>query len=264
MVEYFLRKYISQISASVTVNETIAEKYKIEYGFHPATVMNIPQRLNFSSFRATNPQEIKLVHHGGAIRDRRLELMIQTVHYLDIRYTLHFILIEMNRGYISELKNLSNQLAVGRVYFHPPVKPEDIVNRLSDFDMGIFLLPPVNFNYLVALPNKFFDFIAAGLSVCIGPSPEMARLTKQFGFGIITPSIEPKEVAKVLNDLKAKDINAMKQRALESGKILNGGKEMSKLVKLYDQLFDNQYSTRNCHPTIQRNKDKKVCAESLE
>jgi hypothetical protein len=237
MVEYFLKKYLPSVSASVTVNETIADRYRKEYGFRPVTVMNIPQRSNPPSFRTTDPQAIKLVHHGGAIRDRRLELMIRTIPYLDVRYTLHFLLVEMNPGYIADLKRLANTLAPGRIFFHPPVPPQEIVQELTQFDMGFFLIPPINFNYSAALPNKFFDFVAAGLSVCIGPSSEMARLTRQFEFGIVTPSFEPKEVAKVLNEMKTEEIDTMKQRALKSQKRLNGDNEMGKLVKLYKQLL---------------------------
>jgi len=243
MVEYFLREHIPRISASVTVNETIAEKYKNEYGFRPVTVMNIPKSGKIQTLRATDPQAIKLIHHGGAIRDRRLELMIQMIPYLDVRYSLHLILIEIHPGYVSDLKNLAIKLGAERIFFHPPVPPAEIVDRLGDFDMGVFLLPSINFNYTAALPNKFFDFISAGLSVCIGPSPEMAQLTNQFGFGMVTASIEPKEVAILLNRLTAKDIDRMKQRALEAGKVLNGDNEMSKLVRLYDQLLNDASST---------------------
>ena len=36
-----------------------------------------------------------------------------------------------------------------------------IVRTINQFDLGVYLLPPVNFNSAHALPNKFFEFIQA-------------------------------------------------------------------------------------------------------
>lgn len=237
MVDYFLKQYSPDVSASVTVNETIAQRYEKVYGLHPITVMNAAQRIGDGDFRATDPMNIRLVHHGGAIRDRKLENMIETLAHTDNRYTLHFILVEVSRGYLSQLTGLARRLAPDRVFFHRPVAPFEIVNRLSEFDMGFFLLPPVNFNYSVALPNKFFDFIAAGLAVCIGPSPEMARLVQHHGFGVVTPTIIPCEVAEVLNRLEASEIDTMKRKAFIAREVLNSDVEMGKLSTLYTSLM---------------------------
>ena len=45
---------------------------------------------------------------------------------------------------------------------------------LNGYDVGVFVLPPVNVNYEWTLPNKFFDYVQARLGVIVGPSPEMA------------------------------------------------------------------------------------------
>jgi hypothetical protein len=237
MVDYFLREYGPQVSASVTVGDAIAQRYEHEYGFHPILVMNAAQRTGARDFKATDPGDIRLVHHGLAIRERKLERMIETLAYLDRRYTLHFMLIEAGGSYIEQLGKLAQRLAPGRVFFHPPVAPHNLVERLSEFDMGIYLLSSTDFNHAVALPNKFFDFVAAGLSICIGPSLEMARLTREFGFGVVAPTTTPQGVGKVLNGLEVSDIDRMKRKALEAREVLNAEVEMGKLSTLYTTLL---------------------------
>jgi glycosyltransferase involved in cell wall biosynthesis len=236
-IEYFLRKYIPCVSASVTVNQTIAERYAEEYGLRPIVVMNAPKHASARQVRRTDPEHISLVHHGHATRDRKLELMIEALAYADTRYTLHFFLIERSRGYVSELQALAQRLTPGRVFFHQPPLPMEIVGRITMFDMGIFLLPFSEFNSFAALPNKFFEFIAAGLAVCVGPSPEMASLTREFGLGIVVESFDPENVARVLNSLSASDIDRMKLRAIGASELLNADTEMAKLVDLYRQLL---------------------------
>ena len=250
MVDYLLKKYMPHVSASVTVGEAIAGRYFKEYGFRPAVIMNTPRPIDSPAFRKTNTEAIRLVHHGGAIRDRRLELMIQTVALADSRYTLHFMLIESSRGYLSYLRTLAQRTAPGRVFFHQPVPPADIIRNLSGFDMGIYLLPLTDFNHSFALPNKFFDFVMAGLSVCVGPSPEMANIARQFGFGAVAQSFEPSDVARVLNYLTASEIDEMKLRAIEASKFLNADMEMRKLIALYFELLGEKECAVSLEPGI--------------
>jgi hypothetical protein len=237
LLDYFLRTYVPRTAAAITVCEPIAEKYAQEYGFRPVVIMNAPACDTFPGFHATNPERIQLVHHGAAIRDRKLELLIHILSKTDQRYVLNFFLVEFHPDYIAELKELAEKLVPGRVFFHKPVKPTEIVTRFGEFDMGIFILPGVSFNYVHALPNKFFDYVNAGLAVCIGPSPEMERLARQHGFGVIAPSFDPTAVAQALNRLDAAEIDRLKRAAIEARKILTADVEMEKFVAVYRNLL---------------------------
>jgi hypothetical protein len=230
-------------STSITVNDTIAEKYAQEYGFKPGVVMNVPTLESRPVFKPTDPEEIVLVHHGAAIRDRELDRMVRIVAGIEPRYSLHFMLVDRDPGYIHELQELARSIAPDRVFFDPPVAPAEIVSRISGFDMGLYVLPPLNFNYSAASPNKFFDFVAAGLAVCIGPSPEMSRLVRQFDFGVIAPSFDAQDVSALLNELKPAEIDQMKQNSLKASDYLNADVEMAKLLEIYARLIESEPST---------------------
>jgi len=247
MIHFFLVRYASRCAASITVGDAIAARYGQEYGFHPMVVRNIPEsvaapacgddRDRPQGIRPTDPSQIRLVHHGNAMRNRHLELLIETVAKTDPRYRLHLMLIESSPGYLVELQTLAQSLAPGRVFFHQPVPPKEVVGRLAEFDMGIYLLPFTNFNNASALPNKFFDFVAAGLAACIGPSPEMAKITRQYGLGVVAESFDPAEAAAILNGLSVEEIDRMKQHAVAARSALNAETEMQKLLQLYAGLL---------------------------
>ena len=103
--------------------------------------------------------------------------------------------------------------------------------------MGLFLIPPVNFSYQMTLPNKFFEFIMAGLAVAIGPSPAMASIVEQYGLGVVADSFEPEDLARRLNALSADDIDAMKHRSLAVARELNAENEMRQLLDIYARLL---------------------------
>ncbi len=238
MADYFLRRYAPAVAASVTVNQPIADRYAREYGLMPIVVMNAPEPTPPPVFRPTKAEQIQLIHHGGANHDRKLELMIETIARADARFTLHFMLISDQGRYIRQLKRLAESITPGRVMFHAPVAPEAIVPRIAAYDIGFFLLEPCNFNYLMALPNKFFDFLMAGLAVCVGPSPVMAELTRRYQAGCVAPGFSPAEVAQTLNALTVDQINQMRQAARQAARHLNADIEMGKLTDLYARFFD--------------------------
>jgi hypothetical protein len=236
LIHYMIRKYIRNAGASMTVAPIIAERYEQEFGSNFLVVMNAPERIRTTS-KELNPDKIRLVHHGSAIRDRRLERMIETLAFCDERYSLDFILMDDNVKYIGSLKRCADKLAPGRVVFHPPVVTEEIINRLSDYDVGFYILEDNNFNNQVALPNKFFDFIVAGLAICIGPSPSMGEIVKQYRIGCVAPTFHPKDVAKTLNKLGGTEIAEMKKASQEAAQVLNAEIEMKKVVELYKNLL---------------------------
>jgi hypothetical protein len=100
-----------------------------------------------------------------------------------------------------------------RISFVEPVPLERICQRINGYDVGLFLLPPVNFNYRFALPNKFFEFVQARLAVAIGPSPEMAALLEDYDLGVVSRSFEPRAMATALSGLSDRDIRRYKAAA---------------------------------------------------
>ena len=207
---YLCQDHLPKVDAMMTVCEGIAEEY--EHHFHipkPFVILNAP----FLQHLEPKPcgEHIRLIHHGKAIPSRKLEFMVEMMEYLDKRFLLDIMLIEKNPDYLKDLKSISasNQ----RIRFIPPVAMLDIPKTINIYDIGIFLLPPVNINYTYALPNKFFEFIQARLAIAIGPSPEMARYVHHHDCGVVSRDFTPKQLAYELNRLTVEQINQYKQNA---------------------------------------------------
>jgi len=236
-IEYVFRKYLPQVNASMTVASAIAERFKQEYALDPIVVLNTPERVTGIQSKNFDPDHIQLIHHGAAIRHRRLETMIEALVYCDQRYTLNFMLIDNDPDYVLQLKRLAERLSPGRVTFHTSVSPDEVVQRVSKYDVGFYSLSPLNFNQLVALPNKFFDYIMAGLPVCIGPSLSMAEIVRQYGCGVIAESFTPIDLATALNRTSAEQWVAMREAAKLASEHLNAENEMKKMLTLYETMI---------------------------
>lgn len=230
---YLCKKYLQQAALKTTVCKTIAEEYEKEFETRFYVLMNS------STYRDLRPvvldkEDIKIVHHGAAIRSREIEKMIELVDYLDPRFSLSLMLVPHDKTYFEELKKIASNK---RVRFLDTVPFEKIPDTLNSFDVGLYLLPPSNFNQMFALPNKIFEFIQARLCIFIGPSPEMARLVNEHSVGVVSETFNLKEAALKLNSLSSEDIWAAKVNSEKASSILSFEAESSRLLEIIREII---------------------------
>lgn len=241
---HICNQYLHQTSAMMTVGWNLAKEYSKHFKVNPIVVTNA------NVFHDLKPQKIsnsiKLVHHGVATPARKLEVMINMMNHLDQRFTLDLYLLSW--GY-SASKTLNypkylTELAAGnhRINILPPIKSEELVFKINNYDIGVFLLPPVNFNYENTLPNKLFDFIQARLGVAIGPSPEMAKIVRDYGLGVVASEFTAESLATELNKLTNEDIYNFKLNSDAAARVLNAEKNISLIQDLISNAFANEIS----------------------
>jgi glycosyltransferase involved in cell wall biosynthesis len=238
IVSKILMTYAKYVTVSTTVVQPLANQHRA-FGLTPVVLRNIPSFPKTPvRFIKTGVHQVRLVHHGVAAHTRRSDLMIRALAHCDARYELHLIFINHISRYVRRLRRLAEKIAPGRVFFHPPLQPMEIVKGIAQYDIGFFPLPPTNYNYRIALPNKLYEFIAAGLAVCIGPSPSMAEVVNQYGCGVVAPSFEPEVLAELLNRTTAAQWDEMKQASHLAATELNADNEMGKMLDIFWGLLD--------------------------
>lgn len=232
--DYLCRRYLPQVACMTTVCQGISEEYQKVYGV-PSTVIHNAPVLQDLQPQPVDGAHIRLIHHGAAIRSRHLGVMIDMVGFLDERFTLDFMLVASDQRYLDELKAQVRDQP--RIRFLDPVPMPEICTALNAHDIGVFLLPPVNFNYQHALPNKFFEFVQARLAIAIGPSPEMTNLLDKHKLGVVAQSFEPQALAQSLNALDVDDIMAFKRASHCAAHELSYAHDGALLVSTLEQLL---------------------------
>jgi hypothetical protein len=220
-VEFLCKKYLPKADLMFTVCKGIADAYLRNYSVNPILISNATRYSNLSP-SPVSASRIRLIHHGIAIPARNIEGMIEMMRYLDNRFTLDLMLMPTDPAYFERLKQLA--ASKPNIRFVDTVPTNEIAERINGYDIGLFLLPPVNFNYKHALPNKFFEFIQARLAIAIGPSPEMAIYVKQYGLGLISNSFSPLDLASDMNRLDVLQIELYKRHAHENAESLSAEK----------------------------------------
>ena len=168
----------------ITVSEGIAERLQKRYRLsrRPLVVRNLPDpRAYDADFQAADlraelglPAEAELVLHlGAAALDRGCEALVRAVARMR---GVHLLFLGTDRAYAAQLGQLAAELGVSeRVHFREPVPVGQILAYACQASVGVSLLEDTCENHRLALPNKVFEYLAAGVPVVASDLPELRR-----------------------------------------------------------------------------------------
>ncbi|MCR4417183.1 MAG: glycosyltransferase [Ignavibacteria bacterium] len=234
--KWLAKNYLHKCDLVIAVNESMALRYNSEFNVKTNYITNavdyeeqIPQPVD--------PREIKMIHHGLASRSRRIEMMIEVMQYLDARFTLTLVLLEINKLseiYVNKLKKLASRDK--RIKFLKPVEMKDVVKFGNKYDIGLFFMPPTNYNEEYSLANKVFQYIQSRLMLAFSPLPEMKKIVIENNLGIVSDNFEPKNLAQKLNSLTAEEIYRFKMNSHKKARELSSEANKIKFLKIIEEI----------------------------
>ncbi|GCE24577.1 glycosyl transferase [Dictyobacter alpinus] len=181
-----------------------------------------------------------VLYQGYMQEDRGLELLIYAANHL----TPGIILILMGNSYgdtASKLmKLIDNEQVADRIKIVPAMPYNELLDWTSSADLGLILLPPdYSLSIRYCLPNKFFEYMMAGVPILASRLDAIASLIEQYQIGHILDELTPFHVAQtmmtMLRDQEMLDrmrINAL--NAISQG--LYWEEESKRLIGLYHDL----------------------------
>lgn len=214
------RRYLPQADHVITVSPGLVDAYRSELDIHCELVPSLPDEHRLAPV-PVDPERVRIVHHGLASRSRNLEVMIRMMKHVQPRFSLDMFLAGPDEAYKQELHRLARTIPNVRIL--PPVPFAELIPATAGYDIGLFLIPDISTNLRFALPNKFFEFVQARLMIAIGPSPDMAALTRQYDLGVVASDFRPETLAAALNQLSAADIMRYKANAHKAAARLHSG-----------------------------------------
>ena len=184
----------------------------------------MPQYVDKKKSTETNPKKIKIVHHGVANRNRRIENMIEIVSRAEKRYYLDLYLT----GDLQYRNELLGNLKSSRIRILEPVPYEQLIPTLSSYDLGMIYIKPETINLKYSLPNKFFEYIQARIAIFSGPTLELKNILQKHATGFVCNEFTISSAIKLLNGISAREIDEHKRKSFELAKIYNFENEVKK------------------------------------
>ena len=129
----------------------------------------------------------------------------------------------------------------GRLTIHPAVPPAELVAHAASADIGLCLLSGDTAHDRVALPNKLFEYLNAGLAVLVSGSDEMADIVRAHRCGLVLGRAggapTPRDLAVAVAALGRDDIVTMRRNALAAARAMTWSAEAARLVALWDAVL---------------------------
>jgi glycosyltransferase involved in cell wall biosynthesis len=125
-----------------------------------------------------------------------------------------------------------------RVHFVPSVPLAELLAHTAEADVGVTLLQDTCENHRLALPNKLFEYLAAGVPVVTSALPELSRIVHAQGVGATVDQEDPVAVAAGISRViaaRAADAGLLERVRAAAGQ-LSWRQERGNLVDLYAAL----------------------------
>lgn len=233
MVGALERAFIFDAVVVSTVSHGIAEQLGRIYDLpSPVIVVRNTPAFTASRFRPTGDR-IRVLYHGIIAPGRGLEASIDSV----ARWRPEFDLTLRGPGeaaFIAALRRRIEKQGLGnRISLLPSAPMTELVREAMAYDIGLFALPGNSPHNEFALPNKFFEYVMAGLALCVSDLPEMASLVRQYAIGVTIPAVEPDAIAEAINRLDRGRIDDYKRHSLAASHELCWERESEPLVAAY-------------------------------
>ncbi len=224
---------------AMTVSEAIANEYVRLYRIRrPALVLNCPpfaepeKRNLFRERFGIRPDQIIVLYQGGLSKGRGIEMLLQAFRGLPDDQVV-FVLM----GY-GPLENLvrEHQSQDGRIFFHPAVPPDVLLNYTCSADYGVSFIEPVCLSYEYCLPNKIFEYLMAGIPMLVSNLVEMKRLVDENGIGVVARSNDADGFRDALASMRSMDHATLVSRVKEARRRYCWEEQEKVLEEVYREL----------------------------
>jgi glycosyltransferase involved in cell wall biosynthesis len=235
----FVRAAHRTITASPGYSQVMAKRYRIA---PPGVIRNIPDSSTFSSpvgsENGDSPggdRDRLALYVGALTTGRGLELSIMALNQID---DVRLRLVGPARpAYLQELVQLAQTEGVSdRVEFAGAVSPDELIETISEASVGLALIQPICLSYRMSLPNKVFEYVAAGLPVLGSDLPAISALVNEHRIGLLAEPGEVGDVAAKLGEMLEPERNsAFRDAARAAAGELHWDREAQRLADEYRQ-----------------------------
>lgn len=242
--KFFEKRIFPFLKYVITVSDSISDLYFAEYGVRPLVVRNVPLKIgDISAFSrdetGISRSDFLLILQGTGINEGRGgEELISAIGLVE-KVSL---IVAGSGDAVNRMKSIAAGMERGnRIKFVPPVSRQILLKYTLMADAGISLDKDTDINYRFSLPNKIFDYIAAGIPVISSDLPEVSRIIRGYDCGVIVSSVSPEKIAAAVSELaEDPELHArLRNNALKASDDLNWEKESEKVKIFYEKVFQD-------------------------
>jgi glycosyltransferase involved in cell wall biosynthesis len=205
-------EHIRDADAVITVSPLLSERLARDHGLRepPQLVLNAPLADCFDassdlSVRATagvSDATPLAVYAGGVKPERGIATLVKALPSIP---ELHCAIVASSPGSASVqdlLELAAEHGCADRIHIVAYVPQDEVINYIRTADIGVHTILRSG-NAEVALPNKLFEYLQAGVPMAVTEMPMMAELVREHGWGEVFAPGDHEQLAAALKRLLA-------------------------------------------------------------
>lgn len=191
------------------------------------------------------PSGTRIALYQGIFQgNRRLDILVRAARFLE-QGNVIVLMGQDLEGTRGALENLIAEEGVSdKIKLLPPVPYEELLDWTASAELGLILFSPdYSLNIRYCLPNKFFEYLMAGLPVLSSSLDILQEIISTHDVGQVVSSLAPEDVGTAINALLADRaaLARMSQNALRvAQEEFNWDKEKLALIDLYQQVLSKR------------------------
>lgn len=216
-----------------TVSESIADEFNRRYGVKYEVIRNITRLRGLTDQKS--PEKF-LIYQGAVNEARAFEQLIPALKNIDCK-----LVVCGDGNFMGQLKELIKEYNLeNKVELKGMLPPDELWLFSQKATIGMGVAENTGSNQYLALPNKFFDYLHAGLPQIAMNFPEYRKINSQFEVAILLQDTNPERIAAAANNLLLDTVlyQKLRQNCLKARKVLNWQREEKKLLDFYKSVFN--------------------------
>lgn len=244
---WFEKRYSRRADAAISVSEGIADEMQRRFNLEKVNVVrNLPSHhpvdRSESPLRrhlAIDSQDFIVLYQGALSSGRGVECLIEAFLQLDDP-RLQLVLLG-NGPLKADLEEAVPPTELNsRVHFISAVPHAELLYWTAGADTGVHPMVGSCLNHKLALPNKLFEYLQAGLPIIVSDMPEMATFVRKEKIGLVFEDGNAEELARNIAALSEDHdlVDTFRAEARRVAAIENWENESQKLSAIYTALTE--------------------------
>lgn len=211
-----------------TVGDGLAAEFSKRYKKTFSVIRNVSLKRQPTLDQKPEPF---LLYQGAVNEGRGFEQVIPAMRSISIP-----LVICGDGNFMPELKKLLAKYGVGdKVVLKGMTEPDALWHTTQAAHVGINFTEAEGLNQYLCLPNKFFDYIQAGVPQVTNNYPEYRRINSEYEVAVLIDELVPEKIAEAVNSLltDTEMYNRLGQNARQAANHLHWEREEAKLLAIY-------------------------------
>ncbi len=214
-----------------TVSEGLAEEFLQRYNWKYEVIRNLPvlRPINYQ------PTGDYIFYQGAVNEGRGFEFLVPAMKKIN-----HPLIVCGDGNFMEKLRSLVMVHEVAhKIELKGMMLPGEIWPIAQKAILGMALSEKEGLNQLLALPNKFFDYLHAGIPQIAMDFPEYRKINEQYKVAILLEDLSVTAIAKAVNETAGNHelLQTLRANCLKARKVFCWQEEEKKLVLYYQQIF---------------------------